>query len=50
MGRPLFVYCPECGLRFDRRNAFATLEKFGERLFFCSEKCANKRWKKNAND
>jgi ribosomal protein S27E len=40
--RPLLVNCAGCGMKFNRNFAFATLDRFDQRMYFCSENCSNK--------
>lgn len=39
--RPLLVNCAECGMKINSNSAFATLDRFGQRLYFCSDRCSN---------
>jgi hypothetical protein len=38
----VLVDCAECRMKFNRNSAFATLDRYGQRLYFCSENCSNK--------
>ena len=35
------VFCGNCGKEFDSRSANSVLTRFGRKIFFCSETCAN---------
>jgi YHS domain-containing protein len=37
----VLVDCAGCGMKMNRNSAFATLDRFGKRLYFCSDRCSN---------
>lgn len=43
----VLVECAECRMRLNKNSAFATLDRFGQRLYFCSDRCSNSFLKLN---
>lgn len=38
----VLVECVECRTKINKNFAFATIDRFGQRLYLCSENCSNR--------